>query len=553
MSEEKSKNMVRNSPLKPNMTYTKAVNQPFYAAVPAQFKQYYEWHVRQWLSWFDGHVHWFHNTSSYPQIFSTRIAHTICDKLSKQVTGGRLLFDDNGEELQETKKIFNKELNALEFIEEYFKRYKINGKLQTAVKFSLAAGDAAIKLNAYNNELAPTSVRKDNYFFDTDAFGKLEAFSTLIHHMTRQIKNDNRNDEEHFYIVEERRYADKELASKMGVRVGRPLYRMSIKRGDAHGVSYKKASFHSADFQFNDLKPKFRDELKDMFGHDLIFNKWSTLPLKDLGVYILKSSDGVSFNPSLPFGESVLSNLTHILQSYDYYYTLKNLDLTIGKGRVMLPRGMSSPQKDQTGFSTLEKVEYERIQYSNPDDQKPVPIQFDLRSQSWKEIRDNLLQEASMEIGINPRSLATFIVPSSEKPSAHEISTDEDETALWVENKRDLAEPELNAMVESILYYYNYDSEVTVKFSKKGLSNRNSQINQLAILAQNGMVDEYTKLEMAHPDKNEKQLKKMLKNIREERQNNKPDQTGEENKTIEENTEDQFRQGENQIPRPDDE
>ena len=542
--------VLSNGPIHPAKTYTMANNSPFYSAVPAPFKQYYERHVRQWFQWFDGYVNWFHNTAKTPHIFSTKIANVVCNKLSKQITGGRLLFDDDGQDLSQTQNYYNQELNALEFIEKYFKNNKLDAKLQTGEKYKLAGGDAVLKLNASKKELIPIVVRKDNYFFDTDVFGNMTAFSSLLYHQTKQVERAGGKHEDHYYVLEERKYADEKLAKSLGVREGRPLIRFSIKKGDAHGVSYKSTNFHSADYQFKDLTKGLRDELKAEFGNDVYFNEWRTMPIKDIGVYLLKASESVSFNPSLPFGESILSNILHILQSYDYYYTLKNLDMTIAKGRVLLGKHLSSPKDNVTGFGVLDKVEYDAIPYTNPEDLKPTPIQFELRSGDWKETRDNLLQEMAMEIGINPRSLATFIVPSSEKPSAHEISTDEDETALWIENQRDLDEPELNKMVETILDYYGYEQYCTVKFSKKGLSNRNTALNQLAIMTQNGMVDQYTKLEMAHPDKNEKQIKKMMENINKEKEPT-PQEVQEE--SVEDNIENGFRNGENQIPKPDEE
>jgi len=510
--QERTENRIGGSALQPSRTYNRINHTHFYAAVPAPYKQYYEQFVRNWFEWYDGYVHWFHQPSN-EGIFSTRLAYTVAHKLAKHIAGGRTLFDDGGETHESVIKADDgRELSPLEYTKKWWEENRGNGKIVQALSWALAGGDSVLKLDQEHGEATLGVVRKDNYFLDTDVFGNVTKFTTLIYHMVRKNVSEKGQDE-HYYIMEERRYNEE---------TGKPEWRFTIKKGEAHGVSYKSVSFHSGDMNFRDLTKGKRDELKRLFPYmkPNDWGKWLELPFKDLGIYLLKASERVSFQPSLPFGESIFSGAIHLLMSYDFYYSAKNTDMYIGRGRVLLPRGMENPNHSQySAYGELERLFYEKVSYANPEDQTPTPVQFDLRADSWTEIRDNLLQELAMVVGVNPRTIGSFVVPSAEKPTAHEISTDEHETAIFVEEKRDLNEPQLNKLLVAMLDYYGCEDKVFIKFSRKGLQNPNTIVNHLASLKQYDMIDTKTALEMYFPDKTEKQIAQMLKRIEEEKGN----------------------------------
>jgi len=81
------------------------------------------------------------------------------------------------------------------------------------------------------------------------------------------------------------------------------------------------------------------------------------------------------------------------------------------------------------------------------------------------------------------------------------------QTASFVENKRPHIEKAVNELIDCVLDFYNYtDTSVVSKFSKIGLTNFNNVVNQVAILKQNGLIDERNALSMIFPDKNENQI-----------------------------------------------
>jgi len=202
------------------------------------------------------------------------------------------------------------------------------------------------------------------------------------------------------------------------------------------------------------------------------------------------------------------------LQGYDYYYSNMILDQYIGRGRVLLPRPMQSPDTENTSvFNGLDKTMYAMLDYVDPQKQKPENIQFNLRSEEWMKTRNNILQMLSMSIGISNRTIATFLDEGVEKATAREISVD-DATSTWVENKRRMIKVPTNCMIDDMLDFHEFPDSIQVRFSRVGLNNMNDAVQQNATMIQNGLTDDDTALRNIHVDKNDKQIEEMKENIK---------------------------------------
>lgn len=519
------------SALLPQLTHTYAGNSAFYAAVPHPYRDYYFRFVRQYFQWYDGFVPNFHN--HHHGIFSSRLAYTVLHKLAEQTTGARILFEDNGAHGE-----------ALRFMEDFSSKRSLSNKITQATEWAFAGGDSLLKLNSRDSELYVDVIRKDNYFMNTNFNGDTEAVSILLYTYTDMIQENQKDARRLFYLLEERKYEGET-----------PVERLTIKQGTGDRITYKNVDFQSADIEFKSLPRNVRERLTKEYPN-VQFGEWGELPFKDLGVYVVKTTEKVSFAPSLPFGESLLSNNIHVLMSYDFYYSSFMTDMYMGRGRVLMPRQMQSPQNQDYNFGDsfkgLDEFLLQRIDYVSPEEQKPLPIQFDLRSSEWKEIRTHLLQTMATNIGISERSIATYLVPASEKPTAFEISSDENSTASFVENKRPFIEKAVNELIKAVLDFYNFgDSDVVSKFSRIGLTNFNNVVNQVSILKQNGLVDERTALSMIFPDKNEQQLDAIQESLATERAEKKNLAQVNEIKTNEiEAHEDMIRSNMNSLPNP---
>lgn len=542
MMHEDDRRIGGRSALVPRLTHTLAGNSSFYAAVPDPYRDYYHRFVRNYFHWYDGYVPIFHNHHS--GIFSTRIAYTILHKLASQITGGKVLFDDEGKEHKIVRNYMGEECNSLEFAEKWSKNVSLDSKVTQLVEWSLAGGDALLKLDQRGGELQVNILRKDNYFVSTNFNGDIEKASILLYNYTEMAKQGEQGSR-YFYLLEERAFKD-----------GVPQERLTIKEGTGDRITYKNVDFHSADVEFTSLPRNIRERLTKEFPN-VTFGEWYKLAFSDLGVYLAKASEKISFAPSLPGGESLISNMIAELMSYDFYFSSFNTDMYMGRGKVLMPRHMQSPNHREgygTGdsFQGLDEFLLQRIDYVDPDNQKPLPLQFDLRSMEWKEVRNTLLQLMATKIGISERTIATYLVPASEKPTAYEISSDENSTANFVEGKRPYITRILDKMFREVARYYGFENDfVLTKFSRIGLSNFNNVVNQITILRQNGLIDEITALEKLYPDMTQKQLMMMQQRLKDEREQKELEAKPLKTDVIEAH-EDMVRSGINTTPKPTD-
>ena len=484
-------------------TYSWINNSLFYPLVPPQYYDYYQRFVRQWLYWYDGFEPDFHK--QYGGIVSSRIAYTVCSGLADLINGGTLMYD-NTYPLSDYKVNYKRgnELNALEFIQKWAQDVDISNKNTTAISYSLAGGDSLIKLNSDGTNLYPTILRKDNYFVDTDFTGKVIGFTGAVYtysklRQPRGTENNKRQDL--YYILEDREYDDE----------GNPKFRIYVKVGYGNLTTNKDINFDQIqEIKWEELPKDVRKVVKSNYG-DIKLDEWYDIPLKTLGVYLMKASDTVSFMPQMPFGESISSNQIANYQAYDYLQSLTNTEMYLSRGRVLIPEPMQSPQQQGQGnqYSGLDSGYYQLIKYLDPAQQKPEAIQFELRADQIDKIEKKILRDIAMNLKISERTLANFLNDGSERATAREISID-DKTSTTVENFRSLYRKPLNCMLDDVLYFYNFEEdEITIRFSRVGLNNMNEVVQQMVTLKQNYLITIRDALPYIYVDKNEKQLDDM--------------------------------------------
>ena len=486
-------------------------NSLFYPLVPSYYYDYYNRFVRHYFYWYDGFNPTFHNQNS--GIFSSRLAYTICNKLAGLINGGTLMYDSPYDlsDLKIEYKEGKEPLNALEFIEEWSYDVDLTNKNNTAIEYSLAGGDSVLKLNSDGKDVYPTVMRKDNYVVDTDFKGMVTGFMGVVYtytKMTKNTSNDDNSRQDFYYLLEERKMVN-----------GKPQYRIFVKVGYGNLTTNKDISFETVqEVQWDSLSKDVRKAIKDNYPN-VTLGKWYDLPLKSLGIYLMKASDGISFLPQLPFGESILSNQIANLQTYDYLKSIVATELYLGRGRVLLPESMQNPSKTNNvnQYDGLDSGMYNLMKYVNAEDQKPISIQFDMRFDSLEKAEKLILRDVAMGLSISERTLSNFLTDGSEKSTAREISVD-DATATFVENKRSLYRKPLNLMLDDVQYFYGFKDTILVRFSRVGLNNMNDVVQQMTTLKQNGLIDINTALNLIYVDKNEKQIEDMISAINKEKE-----------------------------------
>jgi len=493
-------------------SYSYVNNGQFYSLVPAPYFDYYQRFIRHYFYWYDGHTPYFHSPQS--GMFATRLAYTVLKKLAEQTTAGKLMFNDDGVTDEHTLKHHGKTYNSLEWVEHWCKDTGFDNKVTQGVEWSYVAGDSLIKLDSNGKDLRPTILRKDNYFIDVDFAGRIVKYTGLLYTYNKTIPSQTGKSEMNYYLMEERQYNEK---------TEKPEIRLFVKMGMGNLVTNKTVDIRPESLPFDSIPRDVRHSILRDYPNNII-GEWGSLPLKSLGIYLLKASENVSFMPSLPFGESLLSNNIHILMSYDYYFSALNTNMYTSRSRLVMPQHIQTPDKISEVYnknynSGFDSYVMTQVPYGNPEDSKPIVLQFDLRADSWEKIRNILLQTMSTNLGISERTIAAYLVPAAEKPTAKEISSDENSTALFVENKRRLISKAINDMIYDLLDFYNFtDETVTVKFSQMGLTNISNVVTMVTTLKQNNAIDLKTLLEMVFVDKNNLQIEQMMAKIKLEKE-----------------------------------
>ncbi len=484
--------------------YSYLTRAAFYANVKAEYREYMTRWVQNALWWYDGWVPYFH--SNQEGIFSTRVASALVDGAAKKVIGGRIFFKNANRETQKTGEI-NK---ALHFISsEWSPKVKLSKEIKRATTFAAAAGSSLLKLNKDEDGLWAEALRFDSFYPVIGARGKLLEVVCFLRNFVNLSPQADWTGVESFYVVEHRYFGDyKRLDGTILNDV--PMVEYKIKKSAGTVVNGQDYDAKGSDIFFMDLPKSVRRNIGKAYPF-IRFDCPILLPfVHHLGAVLVNWTDGVSNIPELPFGDSLLSNIMPYLQSWDYYFSAFNTDMYIGRGQVIMPAYMSKDKGAGSGgfYEGKNGLMFTKIPVgANPEDQKPLPVQFDLRSTSWKEIRDMLMQNIAINTRMNISTIASFLQDNTGTKTAREISTEESETALFVDDKREIIERPINELLNIVLRYYGFTDDVVIRWSQAGLSNVYTRTDMIATAVQNGFCSKYKAVQMFDQDDDEYQIK----------------------------------------------
>ena len=493
-------------------TYSFISRSSYYGMIASQYYSFMNRFVKNWLWWYDGYVPYFHNAEQ--GIPSTRIGTAIVNKLAKKVVGGRVMYKNAGIEESDDKTKHN---DALIFIStDWAKKSDFEEVVKKATKYAASAGTALIKLNkAENGELWAEALRFDSFLPSVDTRGDIKSIKCFLRLFTNLGVKEIRENTPFtgYYVVEYRHFADYEKADGTIIK-NAPVVEYIIHRQSGSVVSGEYLSQGSAgEVPFADLPREMRSAIGKAYS-GIRFNKPYLLPFVDsLGCELVKWTDGVSGLPELPFGESALANIIAHLQSWDYYFASSNTDMYLGRGRILAPKTITNGGKREYN-SGLDSFLFTKVDTTDPESQKPIPIQFDLRSNSWNEIRNRLIQDIAINIGVNISTIASFLQDSTAR-TAREISTEENDTAEYVNDQRALLEKPLNKILKLITLYHGYADDVVIRWSSAGLTNRYSlaELINTALNGQKPFLSQRKAIEMFNFDDDDAQVQEEYERI----------------------------------------
>lgn len=465
-------------------------NQDFYSLVPAPYYPFYNNWVRAWLYWYDGYVPWVHGGAQ--GILSTGVGTMIVNRVSDSVFGGNLMFSNARKPKIRVTKEDGKDVGAaLDFItNNWTKEVDFRTKIKRAIRYAFAGGFSLLKLNNTGGELWLDALRADRFFVDIDGRGKINKVVSITSVYEKATPNKNGHTAR-YVLCEERRYE----------KIGMFDQEIPVIEYKIYETSAPINHFSITDncMRWQDLPKEVRESFKREFGGEI--NKPNAInEFKDLGCYLLLGSEDVSNVPQIGLGESLLAHIMTYLYEYDFYNTCFNTDMYLARGRVLVPKGMQSPRAMaqangvMAAYGTsqnagLDSFLYTKVESTNPDAQKPEPIQFQLRANEWRDARNLLLESIATSIGISTSTLASYLNDGSNR-TAREVSAEESSTTLFVENARRRFEKPINDLLKTVLRFYGYIDDVEVRWSRAGMTNVTVLVDTLTKAVEGGLISQ---------------------------------------------------------------
>lgn len=521
----------------PLITTSQSVNFPinmemtsrsiFYATYPYYLRPFATNWLKIWLQWFDGRVDGVHDEAG--GMISTRLASTLCQKVSGQIFGGGLLFSkkNNIKKNEETDEQKKAEEQAIKFISgDYNDEIALDENVAQAILLAVAGGTSFVVENMdVDKHLWLSTYRMDEGYFNIDYKGEV-CEAKLINSKYIDVIGKEKN---HYILIEHRHKGNekekveynKAFADKIK-RAEMPFYEV-----DAFYTTYEIYSTTAIinndplsaqlgrPMGWEEINDRVRRQIKEQFA-DIKLNIPIKLPFNKIGIVPFKYTKGVDNLPNLPYGQSMIQNIISYLYLYDYMHGALNTDLYLGRGRVLAKKSIQNPDNKNKAANWnkgLDSFLFTTYEGQITDEQKPVPVQFDLRSNDWEQIKNNLLESIAMTIGISPSTIAGWIADGSNR-TAREISSEESSTALLVESKRKLLTKPINQLIDDILLCNGYEQCVEVKFSKSGETNTTLLLENTTNAYNSGLKSLYMAVKSINPDMSEDEVNAEIERIK---------------------------------------
>ena len=494
----------------------------FYATYPSYLRPFAQEWLRRWLRWFDGKVDGVHDNAG--NLISTRLGATLCQKVAQQIFGGGLLFSKKNEsgvakELEE---------KAIKFISgDYNDEIGLDEKVSQAMLLMCAGGTSFIVENVdAEGHLWLNNYRMDEGYFDMNYKGQVRSARLVNSKYVCATAKGKR----HFILVEERMKGTEKMRIAYNQKFGDLIKTAKMQSFEVDKyyaiyniyettgiVTMDATASLSRPLNWTELPESVRNDLKEQFG-EIKIGVPKRLPFDRIGIVPFKFTNGIDNLPNLPYGQSLLQNIQAYLYLYDYMYGAMNTDLYLGRGRVLAKKSIQNPDNKNNNLnwnSAFDNFLFTAYEGQATDEQKPVPVQFDLRSADWENIKNNILESIAMTLGISTSTIAGWINDGSNR-TAREISSEESSTALFVESKRKLITRSLNELINDILQFNGYEECVEVKFSKSGETNTTLLLENTTNAYNSGLKSLYASVKAINPDMSEDEIQAEIERIKQD-------------------------------------
>lgn len=500
----------------PNNTYNYSNSSVFYSLVNANYLTYYQQVVKKSQEWLDGFDPTFHK-SEYG-ILSSRIGAKISKGCAKQIFGRGLVYI-NGKNTNGSK--------GVDFIShDWADRTNFGNIVKQLINYNFPLGTALIKINVdAKGELWCEALRADYFYFSTNAKGELETATTFVR-VFQDIDKQGRS-----YCLVERRYFESDYEYIEETLNGVTRKYANLMKGKCVRIPYTEncifeinstsnnntlAANNGKGLDWKSIPTNIQKSIRSCYG-DIRIGEKKRLPFVDyLGCELFRNEGGDPSHPGMPFGTPAMYDLIASFMEYDMEISYSMRDLYNSKGIVGIPKALTQSQvvpgtggnlaKQQTPYGELNIAGYENVPGLDPNTQKPVITQFEMRAVEHEAKQNAILKTIATSIGMSPRVIASYLVGGNEK-TAEQVHSEDDTITNWVKNHRNDYLFGLNNIIECVLSYYGIVDNVEVRFASDGLVNEDRQIELIEKKLNLGLIGLDDAIRELYPDLDEVQLK----------------------------------------------
>ena len=512
--------------LVPNQTYNYSNSTVFYSLVNYSFKNYYETVIKKSQQWLDGYDPSFHKADK--GIFSTRIGAKINAGITKQIFGRGLVFI-NGKNTTGTL--------GLDFISHKWQdQTNFQNAIKTLIGYTSPLGTGLLKLNTKwtwkeedaknSRELWVQPLRMDYFYFSVNSENKIEKVTCFI-----RAFQSTKSGTDNYCLVEERYYKEgyetfiKEIGGQKYQfqdtthKARKPFAEYRVYKINSTSNNNTLAANTGTGVPYKTLPDDVKKVLADEYGA-LKIGEPIQLPFKDLGCYLFFNEGGDFTHPSMPFGRAIMFDCLTDFMEYDLERSYGIRDLFNSKGIVGIPKALSQGNlagvegtaghlQSQSPFGKLNIAGYEEIEGLNPDTQKPVITQFEIRANEHEIKQNAILKSIATTIGMSPRVIASYLVQGNEK-TAEQTHSEDDTITEWIKSHRQDYISGLNEVIEQVLSFYGIVDNVEVRFASDGLVSNERQLEIIEKKLEMGLIDLEDAVRELYPDLDEVQLQEKI-------------------------------------------
>lgn len=477
----------------------------FYTLVPMRLKPlYYE--LLRTRYWIGGFVPGIHN-----RLLSTQIVATIGNLVSNKIMSGGIKFDGDDD--------------AENFANYWAQRVDFNYTLKSAIRNTQDIGYTFLKTDICDGIPTPRVVYGDQAFF-TMRNDKIIDFKSSINAV------DGLEEEEAIHKIEHRYYDEKTgvpMVESFLVRAstqfdqGEDKMKSATTRGNEKDIGGQRINNITSEIalKFGYKKDKLQD-----FKESL---KPKKLPMKDLGVYMLKATDVHPKYMKFNIGQSISSQIGEDnLIRYEIASSLESHELVVAPQLILVPSEMENndrrlllngdeyePINKENYFNKkqLNGTYYVNVPYMNAEGEKiePKAIEFNIRSGNIKEAKADIIRDMARAIGLNPDDLESAAKGVYEAKQEGRTATPD-----TIQAKRELVIKAVNQFLDNLLWMYGYDDKrLTIMFSNTELEEFEKKVETYSTAMKNFLMSQETAIKRLHTDMTESEVKEEMEKIKE--------------------------------------